>query len=174
MRWDWRGAGALHAAAVLDGDWWRTVTALTLHGDLGHLLGNTLFGIVFGWFIGRYLGSGFGWLLIVAAGAIANYCNAMLQPEAFRAIGKVLFALLKNPLVVSPFLGGLWGASGVQTPEIMARLLDLLARLSREGISQEIELKRLEKEQAEQLIDKTLGRTVFSEEIKKHIADNLK
>ena len=85
--WDWRAAGTLHAGAVLEGDWWRTVTALTLHGDLGHLLGNTLSGIVFGWYIGRYLGSGFGWLLIVAAGAIGNYFNAMLQPEAFRAIG---------------------------------------------------------------------------------------
>ncbi len=85
--WDWRGRGSMHAQSVLDGQWWRTVTALTLHADLAHLLGNSLFGAAFGLYIGRYLGSGFGWLLILLAGAAGNAANAFVQPDHFRSIG---------------------------------------------------------------------------------------
>ena len=85
--WDWRGAGRMQAGLVMDGQWWRTVTALTLHADLAHILGNSLFGAVFGLFVGRYLGSGFGWLLVVLAGAFGNGINAFFQPETFSSIG---------------------------------------------------------------------------------------
>ena len=85
--WDWRDIGAMHAESVRDGQWWRTFTALTLHGDLAHLVGNSLFGAVFGGFIGRHLGSGFGWLLILLAGAMGNGTNALIQGDDFRSIG---------------------------------------------------------------------------------------
>ncbi|MCZ6617030.1 MAG: rhomboid family intramembrane serine protease [Gammaproteobacteria bacterium] len=85
--WDWRGAGLMQAGLVMDGEWWRTVTALTLHADLAHILANSLFGAVFGLFVGRYLGSGFGWLLVLLAGALGNGINAFLQPDMFRSIG---------------------------------------------------------------------------------------
>jgi len=85
--WDWRVIGAMHAEAVRNGEWWRTVTAMTLHGDFAHLIGNSLFGAVFGLFVGRHLGSGAGWLLVVLAGALANLCNAAIQPDAFRSVG---------------------------------------------------------------------------------------
>src|SRR5690606_10506314 len=41
---DWRRAGVLVAGAVLDGEWWRAATALTLHADTGHLASNLAFG----------------------------------------------------------------------------------------------------------------------------------
>jgi len=85
--WHWRIIGAMDAGLVAGGEWWRAVTALTLHGDLGHLVGNSLFGAVFGIFAGRHLGSGFGWLLIVLCGAVGNLLDAALQPEEFRSIG---------------------------------------------------------------------------------------
>lgn len=85
--WDWREAGAMAAGAVLNGAWWRTVTALTLHADIAHIVANSLFGGVFGLFAGRYLGSGMGWLLIVLAGALGNAANALVQPDGFRSIG---------------------------------------------------------------------------------------
>ncbi len=85
--WDWRQAGAMDAALVRDGQWWRTITALTLHGDIGHLVGNSLFGVVFGLMLARHMGSGFGWLLVLLAAACGNTLNAYLQPDGFVSIG---------------------------------------------------------------------------------------
>lgn len=85
--WDWRSAGRLQAGDVVAGEWWRAVTALTLHADIAHILGNSLFGALFGLFVGRYLGSGVGWLLILLAGVTGNMLNALLRPEEFRSLG---------------------------------------------------------------------------------------
>lgn len=84
---DWRAAGRMHAGPVLEGEWWRTVTALTLHLDLGHLAANLAFGLFFGLFAGRYLGSGLAWLSILVAGAAGNALNAVLQVPEHRAVG---------------------------------------------------------------------------------------
>lgn len=83
----WRDAGAMEAGRLLGGEWWRAITALTLHGDLGHIVANSAFGALFGLFAGRYLGSGFAWLLIVGSAALGNVLNASLQAEDFRSIG---------------------------------------------------------------------------------------
>jgi len=79
--------GRLDAGLVTTGEWWRVVTALTLHGDIAHIIANSLFGAVFGLFVGRYLGSGFGWMLVLICGALANLANAFVQADSFRAIG---------------------------------------------------------------------------------------
>lgn len=84
---DLAGLGNLHAGSFMQGEIWRAVTALTLHADLGHIMANSLFGIVFGLFVGRYLGSGFGWLLVLLCGISANMLNGLVQPDAFRALG---------------------------------------------------------------------------------------
>ena len=84
---DWRAAGRMDAGATLGGEWWRTVTALTLHLDLGHVLANLAFGVFFGLFAGRYLGSGVAWLSILAGGAFGNALNAFLQAPEHRAVG---------------------------------------------------------------------------------------
>jgi rhomboid protease GluP len=39
---DWLAAGRIHGAAMLGGEWWRALTALTLHADLEHLAANVL------------------------------------------------------------------------------------------------------------------------------------
>ena len=85
--WQWRTIGVMDAGLVASGEWWRAVTALTLHGDLGHLMGNSLFGAVFGIFAGRHLGSGLAWLLIVVCGTVGNLLDAAVQPDDFRSIG---------------------------------------------------------------------------------------
>jgi membrane associated rhomboid family serine protease len=85
--WDWRDSGVMDAALVRNGDWWRTVTALTLHGDLGHLVGNSLFGGLFGLLTGRMFGSGFGWLLILLGGIMGNYLNSLVQGYGFQSLG---------------------------------------------------------------------------------------
>lgn len=84
---DWFGAGRVNAALVRDGEWWRTVTALTLHVDLGHLVANLVFGIGFGLFAGQYLGAGVAWLAILASGALGNAANAWIQAPEHNSVG---------------------------------------------------------------------------------------
>jgi rhomboid protease GluP len=82
---DWLSLGALDGGARRE--WWRTVTALTLHLDQEHLLGNLLFGVVAGMGAGRLLGPGVAWASILAAGALANYVEILVAPDAHRAVG---------------------------------------------------------------------------------------
>jgi membrane associated rhomboid family serine protease len=87
LGWDWRVIGRVDAGRVTDGEWWRVITALTLHADLAHILGNSAFGAIFGLFAGRFLGSGLAWLLILLGGALGNAVAAGMRPDDFRAIG---------------------------------------------------------------------------------------
>ena len=84
---DWLTAGRMQAGLVCEGEWWRTVTALTLHADGSHLVGNLAFGILFGVFVGQLLGSGFAWFSILIAGACGNALNAWVQPPTHSAVG---------------------------------------------------------------------------------------
>jgi rhomboid protease GluP len=82
---DWLSLGALDADAGRE--WWRALTALTLHLDQEHLLGNLLFGVVAGVAAGRLLGPGVAWASILAAGALANYLEILIAPAGHRAVG---------------------------------------------------------------------------------------
>lgn len=84
---DWLEAGALDGTAVRAGEWWRVVTALTLHGDGGHLVANLVFGAFFGAFAGQYLGSGVAWATILLAAGSGNALDLFLLPPTHRAIG---------------------------------------------------------------------------------------
>lgn len=84
---NWFVAGRVDGTLIRDGEWWRTVTALTLHADVRHLLGNLVFGVFFGIFTGRLLGSGVGWLAVVLAAALGNTANTLLLDSAHRSIG---------------------------------------------------------------------------------------
>lgn len=93
---DWFGAGRVDAALVTGGQWWRTVTALTLHADLPHLVSNLVFGSALGYFTGRYFGSGVAWLAILLAGAVGNFANSILMPPTHTSVGAstAIFAAL--------------------------------------------------------------------------------
>jgi rhomboid protease GluP len=82
---DWLSIGAVKAGSA--GEWWRAVTALTLHVDQEHLLGNLLFGVVAGIGAGRLLGPGVAWSSILGAAALANYVEILIAPPAHRAVG---------------------------------------------------------------------------------------
>lgn len=82
---DWLSAGALDAGAGRE--WWRALTALTLHLDQEHLLGNLLFGAVAGVAAGRLLGPGVAWASILAAGTLANIAEILIAPPTHRAVG---------------------------------------------------------------------------------------
>src|SRR6202046_5682665 len=82
---DWLSLGSLDAGAR--GQWWRAVTALTLHLDQEHLLGNVLFGAVAGLAASRLLGPGVAWAGILGAAALANYAEILVTPITHRAVG---------------------------------------------------------------------------------------
>ena len=82
---DWLSIGDLDASAARE--WWRAVTALTLHLDQEHLLGNVLFGMVAGIAAGRLLGPGLAWASILGAAALANYLEILIAPVTHRAVG---------------------------------------------------------------------------------------
>jgi membrane associated rhomboid family serine protease len=84
---DWFIEGRVDGSLIRAGEWWRTITALTLHGDVRHLLGNLIFGVFFGIFAGRLLGSGVSWLAVVIAAALGNTANTLLLDSVHRSIG---------------------------------------------------------------------------------------
>ena len=84
---NWFSAGRVDGVLIRDGEWWRTITALTLHSGVRHLLGNLVFGVFFGIFAGRLLGSGVAWLAVILAAALGNVANMLLLESTHRSIG---------------------------------------------------------------------------------------
>lgn len=84
---DFNYIGAANAGNILEGEWWRLVTALTLHADLAHLLSNLMIGGVFIILLCRELGSGLTWSLLLGTGILGNLLNACLQSPTHRSIG---------------------------------------------------------------------------------------
>jgi len=93
---DWLAAGRVDGVLIRGGEWWRTITSLTLHADLQHLFGNLVFGVFYGIFAGRLLGPGVAWLSVVVAAALGNTCNTLLLDMTHRSIGAstAVFAML--------------------------------------------------------------------------------
>jgi membrane associated rhomboid family serine protease len=84
---DWFAAGRIDGVFVRAGEWWRSITALTMHSGLRHLAGNIVFGAFFGFLAGRLLGSGVAWLAVVVTAASGNLLNTLLLESAHQSIG---------------------------------------------------------------------------------------
>ena len=83
----WLRAAAADSTAIAAGQWWRPITALTLHAGFTHLASNTLFLAILGGFVCRNLGVGLGWALILASGIAGNLLTALLAQEPRLGIG---------------------------------------------------------------------------------------
>ncbi len=84
---DWIELGNAHAEKILHGEWWRLITALTLHSGPLHLVSNIALGGIFMVHLCRLLGSGRAWFLVISAGALGNLLNALIQSPEHRSIG---------------------------------------------------------------------------------------
>lgn len=84
---NWKSAGVLDAGFLERGEWWRVLTALTLHGDVLHLLSNLAFGALFGYPAARLFGPGIAWLLILAGAGLAYGLDALLHPPQHHLLG---------------------------------------------------------------------------------------
>jgi membrane associated rhomboid family serine protease len=128
---DWFRLGSADAGKILAGQWWRAITALTLHADWSHLLGNLAFGGVLIAALCAELGPGLAWSLLLVAGTAGNLANALLQPAQHSAIGAstLVFAAIG-------MLGAMGrGRSRPRRPWLLpaAAALALLALLGTEG-----------------------------------------
>ena len=84
---DWIEIGNAHTSQILDGQWWRLVTALTLHVDWLHLLSNLAIGGFFVVHLCRDLGSGLAWSLLLGCGMLGNLANAQVQLPSHSSVG---------------------------------------------------------------------------------------
>ncbi|MEM6787672.1 MAG: rhomboid family intramembrane serine protease [Myxococcota bacterium] len=116
---------------------WRMITALTLHADGSHIVGNAVSGSIFGTMLSRRIGPGAALLGFVLAGALGNALNAFhhlasghlsigASTAVFGAIG--ILAGIETMLVVARRQRR--AQSGTQDAEVIARrrrYLDVVA-----------------------------------------------
>ncbi len=83
----WLARGSADAERILQGELWRTVTALTLHADVAHVLSNAVAAAVFVSAVASLMGVGLGAALVLLAGAGGNLVNAILRGAPHVAVG---------------------------------------------------------------------------------------
>jgi rhomboid protease GluP len=83
----WFDLGGADAARILNGEPWRAVTALTLHADLMHALGNAIAGAIFLTAVCRALGPGLGCALALLSGVAGNLLNAFVHTAFHVSVG---------------------------------------------------------------------------------------
>ncbi|MBC7980581.1 MAG: rhomboid family intramembrane serine protease [Armatimonadetes bacterium] len=70
------------------GEWWRPFTALFLHADGPHIVGNLASGMVFGGMVSKSLGPLKAWTMILLAGTMGNALTSWLTyPQPFSSLG---------------------------------------------------------------------------------------
>ncbi len=131
-------------------EWWRLVTALTLHADAVHLLSNGLIG---GWlvhFLCRLTGSGVGLLSLLLTATAGNLINVVLRGAghhfvgfstavfavigllallSYRGRGKITGSHFLIPVMAGAALLAALGSSGERT-DLGAHLFGLLCGLA--------------------------------------------
>ena len=138
---DWLAAGRIDGTLVRAGEWWRSITALTMHSGLRHLVGNLVFGAFFGLLAGRLLGSGVTWAAVITTAASGNLLNTLLLESTHRSIGAstAVFAAVgfvwraklmaqdRWPYRLGPIVGGLallmYTGTGDESTDIGAHLM---------------------------------------------------
>ncbi|ADU63669.1 MAG: rhomboid family intramembrane serine protease [Pseudodesulfovibrio sp.] len=131
----WVGLGSADAGRILGGEWWRLFTALTLHGDGAHVLGNATIGGIFVWLASRRLGAGLAWLLTFLAGGLGNLLNSLALAAPHNAIGfsTATFGAAGVLAAIAPFaVGG--GMHGLGVRERGSGLARRFARFVRSSL----------------------------------------
>jgi membrane associated rhomboid family serine protease len=83
----WLERGSADADRILHGELWRTVTALSLHADLAHVLSNAIGIAVFLGALSSIMGPGLSSALVLLAGAGGNFANALMHGSSHVSIG---------------------------------------------------------------------------------------
>jgi membrane associated rhomboid family serine protease len=93
---DWHLHGGGDTRLMAAGEWWRAVTALTLHADVAHLVGNVCLGGTFLLLLAGEVGLGSAWFLSLAGAVAANVAKMPMQSPGYKFIGSstAVFAAL--------------------------------------------------------------------------------
>ncbi len=83
----WFERGGAAAERIVAGEWWRTVTALTLHADAPHVLANAAASVGLVWAVSHQFGPGVGLWLIIVAGAGGNALTAVAHGTHHNSVG---------------------------------------------------------------------------------------
>jgi membrane associated rhomboid family serine protease len=83
----WFVRGSADAQRIVQGELWRTVTALTLHADAAHVLSNALAVALFLSVVSSLVGAGLAGALVLLAGAGGNLANAFLHGSSHVSVG---------------------------------------------------------------------------------------
>jgi membrane associated rhomboid family serine protease len=79
--------GSADAARMLEGEWWRAATALTLHADLAHVAANAVASGIFLGAVARRLGPALAAWLALTAGVLGNVLTALALRGGHVSIG---------------------------------------------------------------------------------------
>lgn len=145
---EWFQNGAGDAAAILkDREYYRLITALTLHADITHLLGNCFLGGFLIHFFCRTTGPGIGLFAILVSATLGNLINVRLHVDSHHFVGfsTAVFATIGMLAMISyhankkfagyhllvPFMAGaallaMTGSSGERT-DLGAHLFGLMS-----------------------------------------------
>ena len=83
----WFERGSADAVRIVAGEWWRAVTALTLHADAPHLLSNAVAAGLLVSVVCQALGPGVGLWLVLLAGILGNLAAAFAQRGPHVSVG---------------------------------------------------------------------------------------
>jgi membrane associated rhomboid family serine protease len=83
----WSQLGSSAAERIFQGEPWRAATALTLHVDPAHLVGNAVACLVFLTFLGRRVGPGLAIWVALLAGVFGNLLTAAVTRGHHVAVG---------------------------------------------------------------------------------------
>lgn len=86
---NWQEIGMNASVGLIEqGQWWRPITSLFLHADMGHLLSNFVTGALFAGVLSRMWGAAKSWAAIVCCGALGNVFNSLIHyPEPAFSLG---------------------------------------------------------------------------------------
>jgi rhomboid protease GluP len=83
----WFERGGAHAERIVAGEWWRTVTALTLHVDAPHVAGNAAASAVLVGAVSYQFGPGLGLWLVLLAGIGGNAVTVIAHRAHYDSVG---------------------------------------------------------------------------------------
>ncbi len=84
----WFTAGAINRQEIfVNNQWWRLVTALTLHADIVHLFGNCIVGSHLILLLSKITGYGLCWFLVIISGTLGNLLNILLREGQHLSVG---------------------------------------------------------------------------------------
>ncbi len=83
----WFERGGAVAERIIAGEWWRTVTALTLHADAPHVVGNAAASVLLVGAVSHQLGPGVGLWLLLLSGAGGNALTAVAHGAHHDSVG---------------------------------------------------------------------------------------